>query len=131
MSIVAIVAPFTFGHPSHGSVADIACILAVALLVENMFILAYCRRSLRSRLPRQSLDRPSSLLFAAAPLAFLPVSVFAGFGRIGSWNGADVLSQVGIRDSSALESGLRGVEGLTGWVPKSCRSATRPSPAVR
>jgi NADH:ubiquinone oxidoreductase subunit 6 (subunit J) len=94
MCIPAIVVPFAFGHPSHGDPAVLVGILAVNVLLVNVFIVAYCRRSLRHRMPRPNLDRPSSLLFAAVPLLLALVYLIAGVARIGGWNSADAVGLI-------------------------------------
>lgn len=93
MCIVAIVLSFAFGDPSHADPAVLVGILAINLLLVNVFIVACCRRSLRHRLPRPTLDRPSTLaFFAATPVLLIAVYLLAGITRIAGWNGTDALA---------------------------------------
>jgi hypothetical protein len=99
MNGVALAASIAgWGIPHHNNPLSIVFPLAVALLPLNVVIVGYCRRSLRSPIPRPTLDRPASLVRF---VIYAPVMVLI-FGLAGvlagpySWNWAAVIGAIAV-----------------------------------
>lgn len=87
-----------WGIPHKDNALSIVFPLAVALLPLNVVIVGFCRRSLRSAIPRPTLDRPASLVrfVMYAPVAVLIFGLAGVLTSPYSWNWAAVIGAIAL-----------------------------------
>ena len=116
MNVVALAVSIAgWGIPHQNNPLAIVFPLAFALLPFNLFILGFCRRSLRSPIPRPTIDRPWSLVFIMTyPPGMVLVFTLAGIlTKTYSWNWAAWIGAIALTLSLvanfcwAVETGRR------------------------